>query len=284
VDGRPLGEYDQIQRMVALSLAETFAIDSVVRWALCGARRADTRYERVAAKNITSLTSWRIIDRTLSLLGAEGYETGPSKARRGAPGLPVERFLRDARGLRIAGGVDFQVDFWAAQSGLLACYYPSAEPVSGTHRPGARPLSGAGAAMPGLDPRNSDHLEYTGSQVTRLARTCVELVQRYPDPEALYARESIVVGLGQLTRELFTMAIVLARAAHLAQQGQVEARDLADIYCGAARHRVEGAWRRLATGPEPDHARVSRQWLARSAYGQVTEDLVMGGPGGPPQG
>lgn len=270
VDGRPLGEYDQIQRMVALSLAEAFAIDSVVVWALCGAHRADTRYERVAAKNITSLTSWRIIDRTMSLLGAEGYETGPSKARRGAPGLPVERFLRDARGLRIAGGVDFQVDFWAAQSGLLARYYPSEGRVS-------LPLAETRPAMPGLDARNSDHLEYAGSQVTRLARTCVELVQRYPDPEALYARESIVVGLGQLTRELFTMAVVLARAAHLAQHGQVEARELADIYCCAARHRVEGVWRRLSTGPEPDHARVSRQWLARSAYGLLAEDLIMTG-------
>jgi alkylation response protein AidB-like acyl-CoA dehydrogenase len=277
VDGRPLGEYDQIQRMVAQSLAEAFAVDSVVVWALCGASRADTRYERVAAKNITSLTSWRIIDRTMSLLGAEGYETGPSKARRGAPGLPVERFLRDARGLRIAGGVDFQVDFWAAQSGLLACYYRCDGPVSGTTRPGAMPLVETKAAMPGLDARNSNHLEYAGSQVTRLARTCVELVQRYPDPEALYARESIVVGLGQLTRELFTMAVVLARAAHLAQQGQVEVRELADIYCCAARHRIEGAWRRLSTGPEPDHARVSHQWLARSAYGLLTEDLIMSG-------
>jgi alkylation response protein AidB-like acyl-CoA dehydrogenase len=271
VDGRPLGEYDQIQRMVALSLAEAFAVDSVVVWALCGAGRVDTRYERVAAKNITSLTSWRIIDRTMSLLGAEGYETGPSKARRGAPGLPVERFLRDARGLRIAGGVDFQVDFWAAQSGLLACYYPADGPVS------ALPLAETKAAMPGLDARNADHLEYAGSQVTRLARTCRELVQRYPDPEALYARESIVVGLGQLTRELFTMAVVLARAAHLARQDQFDASELADVYCGAARHRVEAAWRRLSTGPEPDHARVSRQWLARSAYGRLTEDLITTG-------
>ncbi len=273
VDGRPLGGYDQIQRMVAESLAETFAIDSVVAWALLGAERADTRYERVAAKNITSLTSWRIIDRTVSLLGGEGYETGPSKARRGVPGLPVERFLRDARGLRVAGGVDFQVDFWAAQAGLLACYYPAdgRMPEIGTNP--------SGMTLPGLNARNSSHLAYTGSQVSRLARTCLELARQYPDPEALYARESVVGALGQLTRELFTMAIVLARAAHLARQGQAEAEDLADIYCCAARPRVEDSWRSLSTGAEPDYAAVSHRWLNRLAYDSLAQGVISKIPG-----
>jgi hypothetical protein len=268
VDGRPLGEYDQIQRMVAETLAETFAIESAVAWALLGSERVDTRYERVAAKNITSLTSWRIIDRTLSLLGAEGFETGPSKARRGVPGLPVERFLRDARGLRVSGGVDFQLDFWASQGGLLACYYPAdgRMPELAT----ARPVP----SMPGLSARNSEHLAYVDSHVARLAQTCMELARRYPDPEALYAREAVVVALGQLTRELFTMAIVLARAAHLARQGQPEAGDLADIYCFAARHRVEDCWRSLSAGPEPDHAGVSHRWLARLAYSSLERDVL----------
>lgn len=273
VDGRPLGEYEQIQRMLAESLAEAFAIDSVVAWALLGASRADTRYERVAAKNITSLTSWRIIDRTVSLLGGEGYETGPSKARRGVPALPVERFLRDARGLRVAGGVDFQVDFWAAQSGLLACYYPE---------DGRMPELGPAQSdltLPGLDDRNNAHLAYTGSQVTRLAQACLELARRYPDPERLYAREPWVVALGQLTRELFTMAIVLARAAHMARQGQPEAGDLADIYCCAARHRVEDSWRSLSATPEPDYAGVSHRWLARLAYSSMEQDILNQVPG-----
>ncbi len=273
VDGQPLGEYAQIQRMLAESLAEAFAIDSVVAWALLGASRADTRYERVAAKNITSLTSWRIIDRTVSLLGGEGYETGPSKARRGAPALPVERFLRDARGLRVAGGVDFQVDFWAAQAGLLACYYPA-----DGRMPELGPIP-PDLAMPGLDGRNNAHLAYTGSQVTRLAQTCLELARRYPDPETLYAREPWVVALGQLTRELFTMAIVLARAAHMARQGQPEAGDLADIYCCAARHRVEDSWRSLSAAPEPDYAGVSHRWLARLAYPSLTQDILSQVPG-----
>jgi alkylation response protein AidB-like acyl-CoA dehydrogenase len=273
VDGRPLGEYDQIQRMVAESLAETFAIESVVAWALLGSERVDTRYERVAAKNITSLTSWRIIDRTLSLLGAEGFETGPSKTRRGVPGLPVERFLRDARGLRVSGGVDFQLDFWAAQGGLLACYYPADGRMPELAK--ARPTP----SMPGLDARNSEHLAYVDSHTARLARTCMELARRYPDPEALYARGAVVVALGQLTRELFTMAVVLARAAHLARKGQAEAGDLADIYCCAARHRIEDSWRSLSADPEPDYAGVSRRWLARLAYSSLERDLLSKVPG-----
>lgn len=278
VDGSPLGSYSQIQRMVAESLADTFAIDSVVAWALLGESRADTRYDRVAAKNITSLTSWRVIDRTMSLLGGEGFETGPSKARRGAPALPVERFLRDARGLRISGGVDFQVDFWAAQAGLLSRYYPAdgRRPEVGNPRPSL--------PMPGLDARNSEHLAYTESHVTRLARTCTELSQRYPDPEALYARESIVVALGQLTRELFTMAVVLARASHLVQRGEAEAGNLADIYCCAARHRVEDTWRHLSADPEPDYAGVSDRWLTHPAFGPLTRDVIEAGASGGSEG
>jgi hypothetical protein len=57
----------------------------------------------------------------MSLLAAEGAETAHSKTRRGAPALPVERLFRDARVLRITGGVDFTVDLWAAEA-MLARY------------------------------------------------------------------------------------------------------------------------------------------------------------------
>jgi alkylation response protein AidB-like acyl-CoA dehydrogenase len=67
-------------------------------------------HELAAIKNVNSETCWRIVDRTTGLLAHEGYETATSKGRRGVEALPVERALRDGRGLRIAGGVDFNLD------------------------------------------------------------------------------------------------------------------------------------------------------------------------------
>ena len=40
----------------------------------------DFRLEQSAAKNITSVACWRVVDRTMSLLAAEGLETARSKA------------------------------------------------------------------------------------------------------------------------------------------------------------------------------------------------------------
>ncbi len=122
IDGLPLGSYDEIRRNVAATLADAFAIESVVAWCLLGEPRQspdDFRIEQSAAKNITSVTCWRAVDRTMSLLAAEGLETAASKAARGAPPLPVERAMRDARALRIAGGVDFLLDKFFGQTVVL---------------------------------------------------------------------------------------------------------------------------------------------------------------------
>lgn len=85
VNGRPLIAYDAIQRLVADTLAEVHAVDSVIRWGLIGPGAEDRWFERLTAKNLAVRTAWRIVDRTVSLYGAEGVETLPSKLRRGAP-------------------------------------------------------------------------------------------------------------------------------------------------------------------------------------------------------
>src|SRR5690606_16706160 len=124
VDGRNLGGYDEIQRMVAASLAEVFAMEAVTAWSLLGegAPRLNVKFEQNAAKNIASVTCWRVAERTMSLLAGEGFETAASKARRGAAPLPLERFYRDARNLRISGAVDFQMDNWTARLFIFSYY------------------------------------------------------------------------------------------------------------------------------------------------------------------
>jgi len=255
VDGRPLGEYDAIQRRLAASVADVYALDCLVEWCLLG-EHGEPEY--MAAKNIGTVTSWRVIDRTMSLLGAEGYESASSKARRGAPDLPLERAFRDVRAMLIAGGVDFNIDMRAGRYGILPAYYAAgsadSEPVE--------PVDPDAAA---LSPANRRHLVFVRDQVAAFAARCRELTAAHP-PAELYERQEVLIALSRLADELFTMSLVLARTAG-PTAGSGAAQHVADVYCAGARTRIAGLWRDMETVHGADHAAVSRAWLAGDLAG-----------------
>lgn len=286
-DGLPLGEYDEIQRLLAASLADVFAMEGVVEWCLLAEEQRpglNALHDVTAAKNITSLACWRIIDRTLSVTAAEGLETAPSKSRRGASALPVERFFRDARALRIAGGVDFLVDYRAARDALRALYSRESEPAWSRKRAGAA----VGAAMARLTARNRGHLRYATRQSAVFASTCRALVARHPDPTDLYARQRTLIQMSRVSSELFTMAVVLARAARMATEGNSYAQTLADVFCEEAGHRIDDAMCRLTRSQQADHAGLSAAWLDGEGLGlpapvTPTDMLSARSPASPPQ-
>jgi alkylation response protein AidB-like acyl-CoA dehydrogenase len=279
VNGRPLGDYDQVQRILATTAAEVFAMDTVVRWCLLDAGLEDRWFERAAAKNLVTVTAWRIVDRTVSLLGGEGFETAHSKERRGAVALPVERLFRDARGLRISGNVDFLLDVQAARLLLTGRYAAAAAAAagaaprvttgggagaasaasgaSGTASAASGAASGVAATDPGADliPANQAHLAAARQGLRRFDRVSARLVARHQDPEELFARQETLRLLGRIAAELFSVAAVLARAA---TEGGDQQQELADVHCTAARHRLAGLWRRLGAPDEPDYAKISR--------------------------
>src|SRR5207248_11789742 len=121
---------------------------------------------------VVTRTAWRVADRTVSLMGAEGLETTLSKQRRQAPPLPVERALRDTRVLRTAGNVDFQLDNQVAQL------------VLATASPAARSAD-VGAAALDLTCRNQAHLAAIAEQTRRFAKLYDECAARRTDPALL---------------------------------------------------------------------------------------------------
>jgi hypothetical protein len=275
--GRPLSEYRAVQRRLAESLADVFAVDSVVEWCLLAAPGADRLPELTAAKNIGTMISWRVIDRAVSLLGGEGLERPASKTRRGAPPLPVERALRDARCLRVAGGVDFNIDLRAGWSGLLEPRY----------QPGYRagPTHPAGPVGTGLSAAGRRHLEFATARVGELSARCDELVARYP-AEQLVERQETLIAVNRIADELFTMAVVLARAARLTASSEAppgaaspasDAGRLAEVHCEGAQLRIAQLWHTLdARDAAPDdqtgHPALSRAWL--TGAGSLTELLT----------
>ncbi|WP_216216086.1 acyl-CoA dehydrogenase family protein [Amycolatopsis aidingensis] len=276
IDGRPLAEYELTRRLIADNVADTFVMDTLVRWCLADTPEAVNRLpEQMAAKNITSVTCWRVLDRTMSLLAGEGFETADSKAARGAPPLPLERAYRDARGFRISGGVDFLLDYWASQVSTFAHYYP--EPDNLAEIESGEP-DVSWCADTALHPRNQEHLAEVARQSMRFARTALALSRKHSRQELADRQQRLVV-LNRILDELATSALVLARAA---STGGAEAEDtqrLADVACSAARVRLDGYWTELAEGEVPgqdtaDHAAVAATWMSRGGFGVLGDDLI----------
>ncbi|GAB7051211.1 acyl-CoA dehydrogenase family protein [Catenuloplanes indicus] len=243
IDGRPLAGYEAVRRRAAASAAELFALDSVVRWCLLGP--GDRTPEMVSAKNIGTVLAWRVAERTMSLFGAEGYETATSKARRGVPPVPLERALRDVRGLRIAGGVDFSVDLRSARGAILPPYR------SGELPPPGRPAAAAHPPGSALAPA----ARYLDRQAHEFAVRCARLTRDSTASE-LVERQDTLITLSRLADELFTMAVVLGRAGGPAETA------LAETYCAHARNRTAALCRVLDTPADDAHDRLGRAWLA----------------------
>ena len=263
VDGRALGSLPAIQDLIAASLADVFAIEAAVQWCLIGgdADLAARHRDRIAAKNITTLACWRVVEATMSLLAAEGAETRASKHGRGAPPLPVEQLWRDARLLRITGGVDFAVDLWAGQAQFT--------------RDGAAHDAIADTDLtdddltqlrdPRLTPSNAGHLGQLAVHTRRFARACARLYRRHPNLPELLEQQGRAIAAGRIARELFTMAVVLGRAS-LTEAGHPDQR-LAWVYCTNAMARLPALWPELTedTDERDAEARALCAWWLHGA-------------------
>ncbi|MGW2892500.1 acyl-CoA dehydrogenase family protein [Streptomyces griseoruber] len=254
VDGRPLADYEAVQRMIAASAADVYAMDSAVRRALIGTEATESQWERDALKNITSLSGWRVADRAVSLCAAQGFETARSKAARGVPAYPVEQAQRDLRGLRIGGGVDFNLDRVLAARMLATYYRGGPERNPGGERPTPDALE-TGA----LSEANRDHLTALVQDVRRLGEVCAELTGSTPAPELL-ARQETLIAVNRIVTELFTTAVVLARAAW--SDDEPQAQDLAAVHCHGARRRLTPLWDQVSQQLPEAYGRLSRAWMS----------------------
>lgn len=271
IDGRGLGEYEEIKRHLAHTAADAYAIESVVLWSLLSGNLAERNPELSVAKNLISLACWNAADRTVSLFGGEGYETAASKARRGGAAIPLERFYRDTRSMRISGGVDFLLDIWTAVGALKTAYGPdAADPVS-------TPVT-----EPALPARCQQHLDFLQQQAGELAAESRRMVadglgEGWTD--AAVGSEHRLRLAGRISGLLLGMGVVLARTAQVAEAGDPSAElagELADLACADYRVQLAEAWAELRLDPAPDFVPVSDRVLAgekfAGLFGEVTRD------------
>lgn len=98
--GAPIGRHAAIADKLARMAAHRFAMEAMVRYVsslVDKDKMADVRLEAALAKLWGSEKSWEIMNDTMQIRGGRGYETADSLKARGEPGVPVERFFRDAR-------------------------------------------------------------------------------------------------------------------------------------------------------------------------------------------
>ncbi|WP_395736119.1 acyl-CoA dehydrogenase family protein [Prosthecobacter sp.] len=98
--GQPIGRHAAIADKLSRMAADTFAMESIVRYVSALVDRdkhADVRLEAAIGKLWGSEKSWRIMDDTMQMRGGRGFETAASLKARGDAAEPVERLFRDAR-------------------------------------------------------------------------------------------------------------------------------------------------------------------------------------------
>jgi hypothetical protein len=259
-----LGDYEQVRRIIAGSLADVFLIESVSEWVMLAERAGrNPLFEQIVAKNVASLACWRVVERTMSLLASEGFETASSKSARGAVATPLEQLFRDARGLRISGGVDFQLDYWVGKNLVFATYYSDRPADRAVLTPDPVPDSGK------LSDANTAHLRFLHERVRRFGEVCAGIAQRYPDPGTLFAKQRLNTVIGGIGSELLAMSLVLARCTRIAEEGgDPLAGEVVDIYCTEARRRLADADGELSdvdVAGTSGHDKVGAAWLSGEA-------------------
>jgi alkylation response protein AidB-like acyl-CoA dehydrogenase len=133
--GQPISRHAAIADKLSRMAADTFAMESVVRYvsALVDKdKHADVRLEAAIGKLWGSEKSWRIMDDTMQIRGGRGFETVQSLKARGEAPEPVERLFRDSRINTIFEGSSEIMRLFIAREALEPHLRLGAEAVNST--------------------------------------------------------------------------------------------------------------------------------------------------------
>src|SRR3954471_11191754 len=256
--GQPIGKHEAVEQKLALMAANTFAMESVAELAVALAERGkyDIRLEAAIAKMWNTETGWRIVDDTLQIRGGRGYETADSLRGRGKAGIPVERAMRDFRiNLIFEGSSEIMRLFIAREA--VDHHFKTAFALVDKESSGKEKFAALGrvakfypgwylsrwfgsGAVPGSYGEFGSlarHLRWAERHTRHLGRTLFHAMVRF-GPK-LERRQMVLFRGVDIGADLFAMTASCVRARMLAQQGNREATELADLFCREARQRIK---------------------------------------------
>jgi alkylation response protein AidB-like acyl-CoA dehydrogenase len=269
--GLPIGAHEFGRHKLAWIASHTLAMEAVTwltsHWADQG---RDLRLEAAMAKLFTSETAWRIVDMTMQMRGARGYEKAASLQARGEESYPVERMMRDCRSTLIVEGTSEITRLFIAREAMDPHLRLAGElqHPGGKMRAGARLASHYSAWYPQQWLNSSlwhhhnhmgelaGHYHYIEAGAHRLARTIFHQMGLHRD--RLERRQLVLGRLMDIGTDLFAMAATCSYARHL---GSEAATRLADHFCREAVRRIEAHYRELAANHDPFTNEIGRAVL-----------------------
>jgi len=307
--GKAVGKHDAVAQMLAKMGADTYAMEAVADLGclLADKGRSDIRLEAAIGKLWNTDVGWQLCDDAMQIRGGRGYETAPSLASRGEAPIPLERVMRDLRINRIFEGSNQVMRLFIARE-ALDVHLKVAGDVVMPGVPFGRRFSGLlrSAAFyarwyPGRWlgwghwPRYSEfgplagHLRWVERTSRRLARQLFHLmVLQGP---ALERRQGLLFRAVDIGAELFAMAATVARAqrdvkkraqsdrsTHSTSGSGGSPYELADIFCRAARRRVETLFAAIQSNDDELNYKTARSlldgrfvWLEEGVVAAPTE-------------
>lgn len=279
--GAAIGKHEAVAHMIAGIAADTFAMEAVAELGVAMADSAeyDIRLEAALSKLFNSERGWSVVDDTMQIRGGRGYERAESLAGRGEAPIPVERVLRSMRINRIFEGSSEIMRLFIAREAVdphLQKAGAVADPDASLGAK-ARDAVGLGLHMAGWTGRNligwsrkpsyrrygdlSRHVAFIDRSARRLARTMAMAMARHgPDLER---RQAVLFRLVDIGAELYAMSAVCVHAtARVRDNPEDESPvELAAVFCGRSRRRVEELFGRVFDDGDRDAYRLAQRVL-----------------------
>ena len=295
--GQPIGRHEAVAQKIATMAANTFAMEAVAELTVALSERGnyDIRLEAAIAKMWNTEAGWRIVDDALQIRGGRGYETADSLRGRGEPAIPVERAMRDFRINLIFEGTSEVMRLFIARE-AVDHHFKTAFALVDKESSRTEKLSALRRVMkfyPGwylarwfgrgevptaygeFGPLGA-HLRWAERHTRHLGRMLFHAMVRF-GPK-LERRQMVLFRGVDIGADLFAMTAVCVRARMLAQRGNQEATELADLFCREARLRISANFRRFYGKNDGALYRVAQrvlsgehEWLEQGIVG------IMGG-------
>jgi len=289
--GQPIGKHEAIAQKLARMASNTFAMEAIAELSAALYQRGnyDIRLEAAIAKLFNTEAGWRIVDDTVQIRGGSGYEMAESLRRRGQPGIPIERAMRDYRINLIFEGTSEIMRLFIAREAVDHHFRLAFDIVNPKTSFGQKLKAMSRATPfylkwypglwlgPGRLRRHGDfgklarHMRFVEQETRHLGRALFHAMVRF-GPK-LEKKQMVLFRAVDIGAELFAMSAACVRATMLAKQGRPEAATLADAFCLESRERVKAGFAQLTSRHDPALYRVAMQVL-RGEHAWLEQGIV----------
>jgi alkylation response protein AidB-like acyl-CoA dehydrogenase len=303
--GQPVGKHEAVAKKLAFIAATAFAVEAVsdLSALMADEDRHDIRIEAALAKLFCSEMAWRVSDELVQIRGGRGFETAASLKARGERAVGAEQVYRDTRINRIFEGSSEIMRLLIAREAVdqhLAVAGDIINPEA-DRATKAKAVARAGrfystwlpdlAVGEGTKPRAysefgalAPHVRYVERSARKLARSTFYGMARWQG--AIERKQAFLGRVVDIGADLWAMSAAVVRARML---GTAEAGELAALFCGQARRRVDQAFHDLWHNDDDAEYRTAQKVL-EGRYTAFEEgildpsgnDPLIASSGGPP--